>query len=78
MPLGTEVNLGPGDVLLDGDLAPPRKGPGTPICSAHVYCAYGRPFSATAELLLSLEGSDKASSFSNVSISVMCYFRKLL
>jgi len=23
MPLGTEVGLGPGDIVLDGDLAPP-------------------------------------------------------
>jgi len=26
MPLGTEVGLGPCDIALDGDLAPPRKG----------------------------------------------------
>jgi len=26
MPLGTEVNLGPGDVVLDGVAAPPLKG----------------------------------------------------
>jgi len=25
MPLGTEVDLGPGDIVLDGDLAPPTK-----------------------------------------------------
>jgi len=25
MPLGTEVGLGPGDIVLDGDPAPPRK-----------------------------------------------------
>jgi len=32
MPLGTEVGLGPGDIVLDGDPAPP------PQFSAHVYC----------------------------------------
>jgi len=32
MPLGTEVGLGPGDVVLDGDPAPP------PQFSAHVCC----------------------------------------
>jgi len=32
MPLGTEVGLGPGDFVLDGDPAPP------PQFSAHVYC----------------------------------------
>jgi len=26
MPLGTEVDLVPGDIILDGDPAPPRKG----------------------------------------------------
>jgi len=26
MPLGTDVNLGPGDVVLDGVAAPPKKG----------------------------------------------------
>jgi len=36
MPLGTEVGLGPGDIVLDGDPPPPK---GThPQSSAHVYC----------------------------------------
>jgi len=36
MPLGTKVNLGPGDVVLDGIAAPPW---GTaPQFSVHVYC----------------------------------------
>jgi len=36
MTLGTEVRLGPGHIVLDGDLATPR---GTaPEFSAHVYC----------------------------------------
>jgi len=26
MPLGTEIDLGPGDIVLDGDPAFPRKG----------------------------------------------------
>ena len=39
MPLGTEVGLGPGLILLDGDPAPhPRKGHSSPHFSAHVYC----------------------------------------
>ena len=37
MPLGTEVGLGPGDVVLDGDQAPPKKGT-APQFSAHVCC----------------------------------------
>ena len=39
MPLGTEVGLGPGDFVLDGDSAPPpEKGAQPPKFSAHIYC----------------------------------------
>ena len=38
MPLGTEVNLGPGDVVLDGVAAPPPLKGAQPQFSAHVYC----------------------------------------
>jgi len=40
MPLGMEVRLGPGDVVLDGDPAPPpKKGAELhPQFSAHVRC----------------------------------------
>jgi len=37
VPLGTEVNLGPGYVVLDGVAAPPKRGTG-PHFSVHVYC----------------------------------------
>ena len=37
MPLGTEINLGPGDVVLDGVAAPAKRGTG-PQFSVHVYC----------------------------------------
>ena len=39
MPLGTEVGLSPGDIVLDGDLAPrpPKRGKDRQIL-AHVYC----------------------------------------
>ena len=30
MPLGTEVGLGPGDIVLDGDLSPPKNGTASP------------------------------------------------
>jgi len=34
-----EVGLGPGNFVLDGDHAPPKRGGGTaPNFSAHVYC----------------------------------------
>ena len=39
MPLGTEVGLGPGDMVLDGDPAPPTdRGTAASYFSAHVYC----------------------------------------
>jgi len=37
MPLGTEVGLGPGHIVLDGDSAPPKKGTARQFL-AHVYC----------------------------------------
>jgi len=52
MPLVTEVGLGPGDVVLDGDPAPaPQKGWQSPQFSAHIYVAKRSPISATAEHL---------------------------
>jgi len=49
-PHGTEVDLGPGDIVLDGDPTPPRKGySSSPVFSAHVNCGHGRP----SQLLLS-------------------------
>jgi len=30
-PLGTEVDLGPGQIVLDGDPGPPRKGHSSPL-----------------------------------------------
>jgi len=38
MSLGTEVGIGPGDIVLDGDQVPP-KGASHPHFSAHVYMA---------------------------------------
>ena len=48
-PLGTEVDLVPSHIVLDGDPAPPRKWHSSPLFSAHVYCGDGRP----SQLLLS-------------------------
>jgi len=49
-PLGTEVDLVPGHIVLDEDPAPPAKGAQQPpLFSAHVYCGHGRP----SQLLLS-------------------------
>jgi len=38
MPLGVEIGLGSGDIVLDGNPAPPQKGHSSPQFSAHVYC----------------------------------------
>ena len=38
MSLGTEVGLGPGHIVLDGDSAPPERGAAASPLSAHVYC----------------------------------------
>jgi len=44
IPLGTEVDLSPGYIVLDGDPAPPReRGTAAPHFSANVYCGHGRP-----------------------------------
>jgi len=50
MQLGTEVDLSPGHIVLDGDpaLAKGAQQP-PPLFSAHVYCDHGRP----SQLLLS-------------------------
>jgi len=55
MPLGTEVGLGPGDIVLDGNSAHPRKGKGH--SSPHTLRPVSivsklSPISVTAELLL--------------------------
>jgi len=52
-PLGMEVDLGPGHIVLDRDPAAPpakgAKGAEHPLFSAHVYCGHCRP----SQLLLS-------------------------
>ena len=50
MPLGTEVDLGPGHIVLDGVPALRESGAAAPPrFSAHVYYGHGRP----SQLLLS-------------------------
>jgi len=55
MALGTDVGLGPDDIVLDWDPAPPpQKGGGAPPqFSAHVYCGQ------TAELINMSFGTDR-------------------
>jgi len=53
MQLGTEVDLGPGDIVLDGDPAPPPKGAQQPPSFRPMFIvAKQSPISATAEHLL--------------------------
>jgi len=52
MSLGTEVGLDPGDIVIDGDPAPPLKTGTTPPTFRPVSIVAKRsPISATAELL---------------------------
>jgi len=54
MPLGTEVGLGPGDVVLDGKLGaqlPPRKGAQQPPHFSAYFTLAWSPISVAAELL---------------------------
>jgi len=54
MPLGTEVGLGPGDILLDGNPAPPKRGNSTPSLWPMSIVAKRSPISETAEPLFIL------------------------
>ena len=51
MPVGTEVGLGPGDIVLDGDPAPPKKGHSLPNFRPVSVVAKRLPISDTAEHL---------------------------
>jgi len=48
-PLDTEVDLGPGQIVVDGVPAARERGTADPLFSAHVYFGHGRP----SQLLLS-------------------------
>jgi len=53
MLLGTEVALGPGEIVLDGDPAPPtERSTADPTFRPMSIVAKGSPISVTAELLL--------------------------
>jgi len=52
MPLGMEVGLGSGDIVLDGDQLPaPKRGTAAPAFRPMSIVAKQSPISATAELL---------------------------
>ena len=72
MPLGTEVGLSPGDIVLDADTAP-QKGHISPHFSAHDYCGKRSPISATVELLFLLSaGNCYPRSTTNTSTCSRC------
>ena len=48
-PLGAEVDLGPGHIVLKGVPALRERVTAAPLFSTHVYCGHGRP----SQLLLS-------------------------
>jgi len=43
MPDGTEMDLGPGHIVLDGVTALHKRGTAAPMFLAHVYCGHCRP-----------------------------------
>ena len=53
MPLGKEVGLGAGDIVLDGNQAPPQKSAAAPSFRPMSIAAKRSPISAAAEHLLS-------------------------
>jgi len=54
MTLGTEVGLGTGDIMLDGDPAPMKRGKAAHTFRPTSIVAKQSPISATAELLFDL------------------------
>jgi len=73
MPLCTEIGLGPRDIVLDKDPAPPtERGTAVPTFRPMSIVAKGSPISATAELLLFYEAG--STLFYTVSeMSLICY-----
>ena len=66
MPLGTEVGLGPGDIVLDGDPAPTKRGTAPPAFRPVSIVAKRSPISETAELVYSV-------AVVNASRSLQCF-----
>jgi len=70
MPLGTEVCLGPGDIVLDGDpVSPHGKGALSPAFRPMSIVAKRSPISAIAELLLKLFNSRLNTEFYGKTIT---------
>ena len=73
MPLGMEVDLGPGHIVLDGDPAPPERGTAAPLFSALSIVAKRSPISATEEHSLKLDGV--RSPLSVFQPTIFCYYK---
>jgi len=73
MPLGMEVGLGPGNIVLDGDPANPKKwSQQPPLCAPCLLVAKQSPISATAEFLLpaALRAAQAAGIYSEADFEV--------
>jgi len=68
-PLGTEIDLGPGHIVLDGVPAPAKRGTAAPLFPARVYCGHGRP----SQLLLSSCWDMRADRQTNRQTDSYCY-----
>jgi len=71
MPLGTEIGLGPGDIVLDGDPAPSphRVGHRSPqLLGPCLLCPNGRP---SQQLLSSCTGTDCVGCRTMLDLSVV-------
>jgi len=79
MPLGTEVGLGPGDIVLDGTQLPPRKWAQQPLPTFRPMSIVAKwsPISATAESLLLPPPSVFVVVCLSVSFSVSKFPQKL-
>jgi len=75
MPLGTEGDLSPGHIMLDGDPAPPcEMGTASPRLPAHVYCDHGR----LSQLLLSSCTNGRPETLCCVRVKVSPHILALL
>jgi len=80
MPLGMEVGLDPGHIVLDGEPTPHPKGH-SPQCSAHVYCGQTAgwikmPLGTEVDLSsgdIVLDGDSDPRKGHNMSVVVTCY-----
>jgi len=72
MPFGTEVGIGPCDIVLDGHRAPPTyKGHNSPTFRPMSIVAKRSPVSATAELLLTMRITNFQTTVNNMHLAFL-------